>query len=86
MEKHFPNGFPSWNETHFQIVSAIAVELQKDNISSKAICLRIETQGSCGLYELAEELTDKFESTNKGRIWDGDWLEAIEEFLKKELS
>jgi len=86
MEKHFPNGFPSWSETHFQIVSAIAVELQKDNISSKAISLRIDAQGSCGMYELAEELTNKFEITNKGRVWDGDWLDAIEEFLKKELS
>lgn len=85
MKKNFINGFPSWMESFFEITSVIAIELEKNKTDSKIIAERYEVQGSCGMYELAEELTDKFENLHKGRDWDGEWIDTIDEFVKKEL-
>jgi hypothetical protein len=85
MEKEFVNGFNSWQETHFEIVSAIAKELLEDSFESKVLEDRHEAQGIGGMWEIAEELTDKFESANIGKLWDGDWFEEIEKFIQKEL-
>lgn len=82
--KIFPNGFASWQETHFEVVAVIAVKLSKDVIPSSLAGLYF-AQGIGGMYELAEELTDKFEKLNKGREWDGEFADEIYEFVKKEL-
>lgn len=84
--KEFPNGFTSWMETHHEVVSAIAIELNKDETTSQIISEWKEAQGTGGMYELAKELTDKFEKANKGREWDGDFFDEIEAFLKIELA
>jgi len=83
-DKIFPNGFSSWQETHFEIVSAIALEMQKDELSGKVKEFHDES-GYGGLYELAEQLTDIFEKQNEGRDWDGDFRDVIEEFIEKYL-
>lgn len=79
---NFVNGQVSWMETHFEVVAAITEALKMDD--NKAI-QRSEDQGTGGLYELAEELTDAFENKNKGRVWDGEFFEEIESFLDQEL-
>jgi hypothetical protein len=33
------------------------------------------------MYELAEELTDRFEKMHEGYEWDGDYFDTIEEFM-----
>lgn len=83
-EKIFPNGFTSWQETHFETVQAITKEWLKDSPKG-IVAVRQGLQGHGGLYELAKELTDKFEKQNKGRTWDGDFFDEIENFLNKEL-
>jgi hypothetical protein len=42
-------------------------------------------EGIGGLYQLAEDLTDEFESTHEKREWDGEYYDEIEEFLKTKL-
>lgn len=80
--KLFPNGFSSWQETHFEIVSYIKDDLKR---GLKTMFTNIsENQGTGGLYEIAEELTDKFEKQHKGREWDGDFFDEIESFMLKE--
>lgn len=82
----FPNGFESWMETHHEIVMAIALELEKpENKQSTVIRHRYDAEGSTGMYSLGKELTNKFEKQNKGREWDGEFIEAIEEFLEQEF-
>lgn len=83
-KKIFPNGFDSWHETHFEVVQAITIEHTKDEPQG-LVKERHEAQGHGGLYELAEELTSKFEELNKGREWDGEFFEEIEDFLSKTL-
>lgn len=72
-------------ETHHEIVSAMAIDLAKNEPASLVIKDRYETQGHGGMFELAEELTDEFERLNEGRAWDGDFYDAIEEFIQQKL-
>lgn len=77
--KHFPNGFSSWAETHFDIVSFIEEILNTDN-RDNTIYKRLESQGKGGLYELAEEWTDEFEKLHTGTEWDGGYIDTLEDF------
>lgn len=82
-EKEFPNGFTSWTETHHEVVRAIA--LADNGCTSVVVSSVAGMKGTGGLYELAEELTDKFEELHKDTEWDGEFFDVVEEFLIKEL-
>ena len=75
----FPNGFDSWRETHFEVVAQIALarEQDEDGLVKQAE----DSQGTGGLYELAKSLTDEFEKLHAGKEWDGEFFDAIEDFL-----
>lgn len=84
----FPNGFTSWQETHYEVVCAItqSILLDEKEPEFKNKATRENEEGGTGrLYELAEDLTDKFEKLNAGREWDGEFFDEIEDFLQKEL-
>lgn len=83
--KQFPNGFTSWHEAHFEVVSAISREVFSDSPRG-VVSQTIETHGTGGLYELAESLTDKFESLHKEKSWDGEFFDEIVKFLDAELA
>lgn len=89
MEKVFTNGFASWQETHFEVVCEIRRIWGDDNFEYKnfggVVLERYEAQGTGGLYELAQELTDEFELLNKDREWNGEFFCEIEGFLKEKL-
>lgn len=77
----------SWIETHHEIVAAITLILNSDQDAWPEYFGLIEVmEGMGGFYDLAETLTDKFEEANKGREWDGDFFDTIEEFLKVEFN
>jgi hypothetical protein len=85
MEKQFPNGFSSWAETHHEIVSAITLAME-DPISMPISLEEIQLeQGTGGIWEFCIQLTDEFESLNRGREWDGEFFEELEEFINKNL-
>jgi hypothetical protein len=47
---------------------------------------RLAEQGQGGLYELAQELTDKFERMYEGTTRDEvEWYDTIEAFIKDKL-
>jgi hypothetical protein len=77
-------GFESYLETHYEMVQAITIEHIKDEPQG-VVRERHDEQGHGGLYELAEELTDKFEKENELTQWDGDFFETIEQFTKHNL-
>lgn len=85
----FPNGFSSWHETHFEISEAIGKALNDmyspDELQSKVVCDRVEEQGTGGIYDLAEDLTDEFELKFKGKEWDGEYFDEIEKFINEKL-
>lgn len=74
----FPNGFASWQETHYEVVAHLTVTSDTEGTIAN---LRQASQGTGGLYELAEQLTNKFETLHQGREWDGDFFDTIEDWL-----
>ena len=85
-EKNFPNGFSSWQETHYEVVQAITLEHIQDKRTG-LVAYRHEAQGIGGLYELAEELTDEFEAIHEGETWeDTGFLETLENFIDEKLN
>jgi hypothetical protein len=86
--KHFPNGFDSWMETHYEVVQAITLKLADEDMEEdSALYERLEEEGTAGMYMLSEELTDEFEKEYKGAIWgaDFDYYDTIEHFLDQKL-
>lgn len=77
----FINGFESWKETFFEIVSGI----NRLSHKSELITELTKDMGHTGLYDLAEELTDEFEEINSERFWDGEFIEEIEKFIEDKL-
>ena len=85
--KNFPNGFTSWQETHYEVVEKISMISQMDEALIPPLVSFVYTMGGRGgLYELAEELTDEFEELNKNREWDGEFFDEIETFLNDKLN
>lgn len=84
-EKIFPNGFTSWMETHHEVTQAISIQLQQQEGKAYDVACQ---RGTGGTYELAEELTDKFELKFKDFNWgesEMSFFEELEEFLNVEL-
>jgi hypothetical protein len=83
----FPNGITSYLETHYEVVDFITTMILKNKIENTVIDEVQGHQGIGGLYELAEDLTDKFEKKYKGKVWgeELDFFDVIDEFLKEEL-
>lgn len=81
-QSRFPNGFNSWQETHFEIVSKITLALKNGNVP---ITEHRENNGIGGLYELAEDWTNNFEKLSENKEWDGDFFDEIDEFFDNKL-
>lgn len=74
----FPNGFESWYETHYFISVHLA---ETEDLENSLAYYRTARQGMGGLWVLSQELTDEFETINKGRQWDGEWMDELEAWL-----
>lgn len=83
--KNIKSRLSSWTETHHEIVKVIGIELNKDESNSKVINDRYAEQGTGGMYELAEELTDEFEELHKDTVWDGEFFDTIDKFIQEKL-
>ena len=83
----FPNGFESWYETFYEIVGEIELIISDNGISfsTHPIMKYYCANGVGAMYELARDLTDKFELLHKDREWDGEFFDEIEKFLETEL-
>ena len=80
------NGFRSWAETHHEIVTIINYQIDRDFGDVPRLLDEIlSTEGTGGIYDLCIDLTTEFESINEGRVWDGDWLDAVIEFVKEKI-
>ena len=86
--KHFPNGFDSWMETHYEVVQAITLKLSDEDMEEdSALYERLEEEGTGGMYTLSEELTDAFEEEYEGAEWGEklDYYDTLENFLNLKL-
>ncbi|MDQ8051965.1 MAG: hypothetical protein REI78_03015 [Pedobacter sp.] len=71
----FVNGFDSWIATYFEIIMSMEVSTLGTHSYLRHLC-----QGREGLYELAREMTDRFENETTGRFWDGELAVAVRVF------
>lgn len=85
LDSFFPNGFASWKDTHFEVVSFIAIQ-QERCVKDCMIYDVQNAQGTGGIYKLADEWTSEFENENKGREWDGEFFDELEAFLNRKNS
>ena len=84
----FPNGFTSWAETHFEIVSELSRIIHEDeDLIPPTLAFSYTMGGRGALYELAEAWTDEFESSTMHSHGDEDMqLEKIEQFIHNKLN
>lgn len=73
-------------EAYYEIVESITLAMQFD--TNTVVHQIYSTQGRGGLYELAKQWTDEFQSLYGDREWDSEWLDVITDFFnsKNELT
>lgn len=79
------NGLTSWHETHFEVVDEIVRRLNFDEKQETPISKLRNKLGRSGMYDLAEDITDRFEEEFKNFKWDGEFFDEIEKFCIEEL-
>ena len=80
LDNYFPNGFQSWQETHYEVVSNITLWLEKADPQAP-VQKYYNSVGIGGMYELVENITNSFEDTYKGDEWmELDFFETVEKF------
>jgi hypothetical protein len=83
MKNEFVNGFDSWIETYSEISRLIRELIENENPN---ITKLYEEVGYGLIYELSKKFTNEFEYINKNKEWDGDWFDALENFIESEFN
>lgn len=78
------HGFRDWAETHHEIVCTIHALIDNNTIPNR-IQIVLDNEGFAGLYALGIDLTNEFCNTYENRVWDGDWIDTIIDFLNEKL-
>lgn len=82
----FTNGFTSWMETFYEFTSLIEGMRSEEKNPHPIINNIQETQGTVGFYELAQELTNKFEKKFKDHEWDGQFYDEVNNYFMEHLT
>lgn len=72
-------------ETYYEVVSIIEEKNSNAFGSSDTLMELYNTHGRGALWELAKSITDDFQSLNKNREWDGEFLEEIQRYTLKRI-
>jgi hypothetical protein len=82
----FPNGFESWQKTHFEVVEVLVyIRGLEEGKKPKNFSEMLDQSASEEMYKLALELTNKFEEQTVGRKREGFLFDEIEEFVWNEV-
>jgi hypothetical protein len=79
--RDYPNGFNSWQKTHFEVVQFITIQEEGWTKPVTIIDRVRKDDGLTGLYDMAKKWTDEFENEYRGKEWDGDYLDTLDSFL-----
>jgi hypothetical protein len=82
----FPNGFESWQKTHFEVVEVLCYmrDLEEGN-KPKSFTEYLDRSATKEMYELALNLTNKYEDQTKGKKIERSLFDEIEEFVWSEV-
>ena len=83
---NFPNGFESWQRTHFEVVEVLVYirNLEEDK-NPKKFSEVLDQSASDEMYQLALNLTNKFEEQSKENERTRNLFDEIEDFVLNEL-
>jgi len=73
----------TWLNTHYEVVAAMEQALSEGH---KKLTAYYNDGGTIAKWNLAKWITSKFEDFYAGILWNGEFLEAINEFVQEELS
>lgn len=83
----FPNGFDSWQKTHFEVVEVLVYMrgLDSDKLP-KGFSSILDQSASQELYTLALDLTNRYEAKTTGQERKRSLFDEIEEFVWSEVN
>jgi hypothetical protein len=82
----FPNGFDSWQKTHFEIVEVLCyIRDLEEGEQPKSFAEMADRTASDELYTLALNLTNQYEAMTKDRPREHSLFDEIEVFVWKEV-
>ncbi|MEI2755659.1 MAG: hypothetical protein V9F46_04295 [Chitinophagaceae bacterium] len=83
----FPNGFESWQKTHFEVVEVLCyMRSLEEGKAPKSFEQMADNSATDELYQLALTLTNKFEEQTKGKPRERTLFDEIEDFVWSEVS
>lgn len=82
----FPNGFESWQKTHFEVVEVLVYMRDlEEGKQPRSFAEMIDRSATDELYQLALDLTNKFEEQTKGGKHERFLFDEIEDFVWEEI-
>jgi hypothetical protein len=82
----FPNGFESWQKTHFEVVEVLCYMRDlEDGRRPKSFEEMVDRSATEEMYSLALNLTNKYEQETKGRKREQSLFDEIEDFVWGEV-
>lgn len=85
-EPLFPNGFDSWQKTHFEVVEAICyIRSLHETDRPRTFSEMMDRTATEQVYQLAKDLTDKYEATRKNVVNNKTFFVNIEDFVSEEV-
>lgn len=82
----FPNGFESWQKTHFEVVEVLCyIRDLEEGKKPKSFAELVDGSATEELYNLAIMLTSKYEEKSKDKPRDRSLFDEIEEFVWEEM-
>jgi hypothetical protein len=83
----FPNGFDSWQRTHFEVVEVLVyMRNLEEGKKPRGFYEAIDQSASPEMYELALNMTNKYEEQTKGKERNRSLFDDIEDFAWNEIS
>jgi hypothetical protein len=68
-------------EIHFEIVRCILETVENETPGN--IQDVFQEYGTGGLYELSRQLATEFAQLHKDTLWEGDWIDTVEDFINR---
>lgn len=82
----FPNGFESWQKTHFEVVEVLVyIRSLEEDKKPKNFAEALDQSATEELYTLALNLTNKYEAQARDKKSERNLYDEIEDFVWGEV-
>jgi hypothetical protein len=82
----FPNGFESWQKTHFEVVEVLVyIRSLEEDEKPKSFADAMDQSATEEMYKLALDLTNKYEEQTRDKKRERSLYDEIEDFVWSEV-